>query len=163
MTEPSELESLIDMTSTPPSSLPEMTQLLEQRLALVGRLAEDLEASRWALGRSDAEAIARGAAHQAELCRQWSQLEEQLRAESLKIESCSPAPDFGPEDRSAELAAKWEALSARLRYLTRVHWSLLRHMQRSMVVLNGIIYRASPVYSAAIVANAPPSSVGTEV
>jgi hypothetical protein len=146
----------------PSNSLQEMANLFEQRLALVGRLAESLEASRWALGRNQAEAIARGAAHQAELCRQWSQLEEQLRIESSRIQSSSSVPDSGPVARSAELTAKWEALSVRLRYLTRVHWSLLRHMQRSLGVLNGIIYRASPTYSA-IVAPKPPSSAGAEV
>jgi len=161
MTEPTNAGS-IDVMNNLSTSLPDMATLLEQRLALVGTLAESLETSRCALGRNDAEAIARGAAHQAELCRQWSQLEEQLRAESLRIKSSSPS-DSGPAQKSAELAAKWEALSARLRYLTRVHWSLLRHMQRSMGVLNGIIYRASPTYSAAIAAKMPPSSAGMEV
>jgi hypothetical protein len=40
-----------------------------------GKLAESMELSSLALARNDAEAIARGAAHQAELCRQWSCLE----------------------------------------------------------------------------------------
>lgn len=141
------------------NSLPQMAKLLEQRLALVERLAESLEASRWLLGRNDAEAIARGAAHQAELCRQWSLLEEQLRTESLTIKSSSLAQDPCFTGQSAELAAKWEALSCRLRHLTRVHWSLLRHMQRSLGVLNGIINRAAPTYSAAIAAKAAGSGL----
>jgi hypothetical protein len=142
------------------NSLSEMAKLLEQRLALVERLADSLEASRWLLGKNDAEAIALGAAHQAELCRQWSRLEEQMRTESLRVKSCN---DTGSADRSAELAAKWESLSDRLRYLTRVHWSLLRHMQRSLSVLNGIINREAPTYSAVVVAKVAPSSVGAEV
>jgi hypothetical protein len=141
------------------NSLPEMAKLLEQRLAIVERLADGLEASRWLLGKNDAEAIALGAAHQAELCRQWSRLEEQMRAESLKIKSCSPTQNTSLTEKSAELAAKWEALSARLRYLTRVHWSLLRHMQRSLSILNGIINREAPTYSAAIGAKVSPSPV----
>jgi hypothetical protein len=60
-------------------SLPELSLLIEQRLALVRNLAESLEASTPALVRNDVEAIARGAAHQAELCRQWSHLEDELR------------------------------------------------------------------------------------
>lgn len=143
--------------------LPEMAKLLEQRLAIMERLAESLEASRWSLGRNDAEAIARGAAHQAELCRQWRQLEEQLRTKSLATKSRSSANDFNPTERSAELAAKWEALSVRLRYLTRVHWSLLKHMQRSLGVLNGIINRAAPTYSAAVAAKVAGSNVGAGV
>jgi hypothetical protein len=140
-----------------------MAKLLEQRFALVERLAESLEASRWLLGRNDAKAIARGAAHQAELCRQWSQLEEQLLAKSLAIKSCLSANGSNPMETSAELTAKWEALSARLRYLTRVHCSLLRHMQRSLGVLNGIINRTSPTYSAAIAAKTTASSAGLGV
>lgn len=145
------------------NSLSEMAKLLEQRLVLVERLAESLEASRWSLGRNDAEAIARGAAHQAELCRQWSDLEEQLRTKSLAIKSCSLTDDFNPAKRSDELAAKWEVLSARLRYVTRVHWSLLRHMQRSLGVLNRIINRAAPTYSPAITAKVAGSSAGLGV
>jgi hypothetical protein len=146
-----------------PNSLPEMAKLLEQRLGLAEGLAESLEASRWLLGRNDAEAIARGAAHQAELCRQWSQLEEQLLAKSRAITSCSSENDSNLVETSAELAAKWKALSARLRYLTRVHCSLLRHMQRSLGVLNGIINRAAPTYSAAIAPRTTASSAGVGV
>jgi hypothetical protein len=153
----------IDEMNDLSNSLSEMTKLLEERLVLVGRLTESLEASRWLLGKNDAAAIARGAAHQAELCRQWGRLEEQLRAESLKIKSCSSTQGSCLTETSAEVAAKWEALSARLRYLTRVHGSLLRHMQRSLGVLNGIINRTAPTYSAAIVAKMSPLPVATGV
>src|ERR1039458_9221121 len=64
------------------TSLPELSKLIEQRLALLRSLAESLEGSTLALVRNDAEAIARGAAHQAELCRQWSRLEDELRREA---------------------------------------------------------------------------------
>src|SRR6202022_4479182 len=64
------------------TSLPEFSKLIEQRLALLRSLAESLEGSSLALVQNDAEAIARGAAHQAELCRQWSALEEELRREA---------------------------------------------------------------------------------
>ena len=73
-------------------SLSELGRLLEQRIAVVGTLAHSLEASRLALGQNDAEAIARGAAHQAELCRQWSRLEDQLRAESVRRYALPSAP-----------------------------------------------------------------------
>jgi len=132
------------------NSLPELAKLLEQRLAVVGTLAESLEASRLALGRNDAEAIARGAAHQAELCRQWSRLEEQLRAQAARrrilLASSIPA---GPSEaeRSAQLEAEWATLSTRIRYLTRVHWSLLRHMQRSLAVWNRVVASCAPTYS----------------
>ena len=61
------------------TSLPTLGQLIEQRLALLHSLAASLESSTPALIRNDAEAIARGAAHQAELCRQWSRMENVLR------------------------------------------------------------------------------------
>jgi len=132
------------------NSLSELGRLLDQRLTLVGTLAESLEASRRALGRNDAEAIARGAAHQAELCRQWSRLEEQLRAEGARRRAlAAPAMVAGsPEaEHSARLAAEWESLRARIRYLTRVHWSLLRHMQRSLAILKRVVDSYAPTYT----------------
>ena len=56
------------------NELPGLSKLIEQRLALVRILAESLESSSLALAQNDAEAIARGAAHPAELCRQWGRL-----------------------------------------------------------------------------------------
>lgn len=132
------------------NSLPELAKLLGQRLAVVGTLAESLEASRLALGRNDAEAIARGAAHQAELCRQWSHLEEQLRAQAARrrIQPAGAAPADSPgAERSAQLEADWQALATRIRYLTRVHWSLLRHMQRSLAVWSRVAASCAPTYA----------------
>jgi len=137
------------------NSLPELAKLLEQRLAVVGTLAESLEASRLALGRNDAEAIARGAAHQAELCRQWSRLEEQLRSQAGRRRALgAPSVPAGSAEaeRSAQIEAEWEALSKRIRYLTRVHWSLLRHMQRSLAVWNRVAASCALTYS-------PPASM----
>ncbi len=74
------------------TSLPELSKLIEQRLALLRSLAESLEFSSLALVQNDAEAIARGAAHQAELCRQWSALEEALRHETGR-RSAPPSTD----------------------------------------------------------------------
>ena len=45
------------------TSLPELSKLIEQRLALLRSLAESLEFSSLALVQNDAEAIARGAGH----------------------------------------------------------------------------------------------------
>jgi len=125
------------------TSLPKLSALIEQRLTLLRSLAESLEVSQLALVQNDAEAIARGAAHQAELCRQWQLLEEQMR---LQAECPStPAPENG--EHSARLQAEWDELGARIRYLTRVHWSLLRHMQRSLAVLNRVVESCSPTYT----------------
>src|SRR6266852_6299520 len=66
------------------TSLPGLSKRIEQRLALLRTLAESLESSTLALARNDAEAIARGAAHQAELCLQWSRLEDDLRCERAR-------------------------------------------------------------------------------
>ena len=124
--------------------------LLGKRLAVVGALAESLESSRFALGRNDAEAIARGAAHQAELCRQWSRLEEELRAQTLQrrmLPAAATSVDSPEGERSAQLAAEWAALSARIRYLTRVHSSLLRHLQRSLAVWSRIAASCAPTYA----------------
>ena len=131
------------------TSLPELSKLIEQRLVLLRSLAESLEGSTLALVRNDAEAIARGAAHQAELCRQWSRLEDELRREAGR--SAPPpggASGNSPETgRSARLQAEWETLGARIRYLTRVHWSLLRHLERSLAVLNRVVDSCAPTYA----------------
>ena len=131
------------------TSLPELSKLIEQRLALLRSLAESLEFSSLALVQNDAEAIARGAAHQAELCRQWSALEEELRREAAgnsaqtnRIQTNSPKTG-----QSARLQAEWETLAARIRYLTRVHWSLLRHLERSLAVLNRVVDSCAPTYT----------------
>jgi len=141
---------------TPDNSLSEIARLLNERLAVVGLLAESLEESRLALVRKDAEAIARGAAHQAELCRQWSALEEQLRAEAARrreVRAAGGWPGLAGEGAEAEqwarLKAEWDALQARIRYLTRVHWSLLRHMQRSLGILKRVIESCAVTYAPA--------------
>ncbi|MGA7291815.1 MAG: flagellar export chaperone FlgN [Terriglobales bacterium] len=138
------------------TSLPELSKLIEQRLALLRSLTESLESSSVALARNDAEAIARGAAHQAELCRQWSHLEEELRPRARRGAGRSSKPtsdvDFretnSPEaGHSARLQAEWETLATRIRYLTRVHWSLLRHLQRSLAVWNRVVDSCAPTYT----------------
>ncbi len=134
------------------TSLPELSKLIEQRLALLRSLAESLEFSSLALAQNDAEAIARGAAHQAELCRQWSRLEDELRREAGRrsVPPLAGASGSSPEaDHSARLQAEWERLGARIRYLTRVHWSLLRHMQRSLAVLNRVVDSCASTYTPA--------------
>jgi hypothetical protein len=130
------------------TSLPELSKLIEQRLALLRGLAESLESSSVALARNDAEAIARGAAHQAELCRQWSRLENALRREAGRRSALAAASGNSSDTRhSVQLQAEWEMLSARIRYLTRVHWSLLRHLQRSLAVLNRVVDSCAPTYT----------------
>jgi hypothetical protein len=140
------------------TSLPRLSQLIEQRLVLLRSLAESLESSTVALAHNDAEAIARGAAHQAELCRQWSGLESGLRRESDRrlplsatrsaTRSAAGASCPTPEtERSAQLEAEWETLGSRIRYLTRVHWSLLRHLERSLAVLNRVVGSCAPTYT----------------
>lgn len=136
------------------NSVSELARLLEKRLALVGTLADSLEASRVALGRNDAEAIARGAAHQAELCRQWGRLEDQLRTEAarrrtLELPAAAISAGSAEAEHSARLEAEWAALGARIRYLTRVHWSLLRHMQRSLAILKRVVDTCAPTYTPA--------------
>ncbi|HKM86289.1 MAG TPA: hypothetical protein VJW96_08785 [Terriglobales bacterium] len=124
------------------TSLPELSKLLEQRLALLRILADSLEASSLAMAQNDAEAIAHGAAHQAELCLQWSRLEDQLRREASR----HSAPSAGASG-TARLQAEWEALGTRIRYLTRVHWSLLRHLQRSLAVMNRVVDSCALTYT----------------
>jgi FlgN protein len=135
------------------TSLPVLSKLIEQRLELVRSLVESLETSRVALVQNDVEAIARGAAHQAELCRQWSFLEDQLRLQTKPRSARLPErpsagkPVHSPEARhSAQLQAEWNTLAARIRYLTRVHWSLLRHLQRSLAVLNRVVESCAVTY-----------------
>jgi hypothetical protein len=130
--------------------LPQLTDLIEQRLLLLHHLADSLEVSRSALLSNDAEAIARGAAHQAELCRQWSELEDQLRCESepRPARPAEPTAEDSPEAlHSAQLEEEWAALGARIRHLTRVHWSLLRHLQRSLEVLTRVVESCAPTYT----------------
>ncbi len=123
-------------------SLPALSALVEQRFALVRQLADSLEVSQSALLRNDAEAIARGAAHQAELCRQWSVLEEELRQQA-------DGHDFpDASEPSRRLQIEWDTLGARIRHLTRVHLSLLRHMQRSLTLLERVAQSSAPTYVA---------------
>jgi hypothetical protein len=132
------------------TSLPELSQLIEQRLVLLRSLAESLESSSLALVENDAEAIARGAAHQAELCRQWSHLEDELRREAGRqsaLPSAGASSHLSETAHSARLQAEWKTLGARIRYLTRVHWSLLRHLQRSLAVLNRVVDSCAPTYA----------------
>jgi hypothetical protein len=141
------------------ASLPELSKLIEQRLALLRRLAESLESSTLALTKNDAEAIARGAAHQAELCWHWNRLEEELRREAARrslVALSGSAANFPPVERSARLQAEWESLGARIRYLTRVHWSLLRHLERSLAILHRVVDSCAPTYKP------DPSFLGTE-
>src|SRR5205085_12063850 len=101
--------------------LPQLGDLIEMRLLLVRNLAESLEASQYALVHNDAEMIARGAARQAELCRQWSELEDQLRRESPRHSAVKATDNLNEEQRSAQIKCEFGNLVARIRYLTRVH------------------------------------------
>jgi hypothetical protein len=129
--------------------LPELSNLLEQRLSLLCSLAESLEFSTLALAQNDAQAIARGAAHQAELCRQWSCFEDQLRPHAISGSTRRLAREFDHAQgiRSARLQAEFETVTAHIRYLTRVHYSLLRHLQRSLAVLNRVVDSCAPTYT----------------
>ena len=120
------------------------------RLLLLRDLVQSLEVSQFALARNDAEMIARGAARQAELCRQWSLLEDQLRRESEQrpLRSTGPAAHHAPEALpSAQLEQEFAALSVRIRHLTRVHCSLLRHLQRSLTILTRVVESCAPTYA----------------
>jgi hypothetical protein len=132
------------------TSLPEVSQLIEQRFALLRTLADSLELSSPALAQNDAQAITRGAAHQVELCRRWSSLEEQLRRQtrqSCAAEYAGGSGNSPEEERALRLQAEWEKLSARIRYLTRVHCSLLRHLQRTLAVLNRVVGSCAHTYT----------------
>jgi hypothetical protein len=125
--------------------------LIATRNFLLRDLVQSLEGSQFALVRNDAEMIARGAARQAELCRQWSLLEDQLRRkpEHLPPRSTEPVSQPSPEALpSAQLEQEFAALSVRIRYLTRVHCSLLRHLQRSLAIMAAVAESCAPTYSA---------------
>ncbi len=125
-------------------ALPALSALIERRLVLLRQVADSLERSQSALLQNDAEAIARGAAHQAELCRQWSLLEDELRQHS----GAHAFPPFDA-DHCTQLRVEWDELQARIRHLTRVHWSLLRHLQRSLAVLERVAQSCAPTYTRA--------------
>jgi len=134
------------------TSLPDLSQQIEQRLALVRTLAKSLESSTQALAHNDAEAIARGAAHQAELCRQWSHLEDRLHREATRrspLTGTSTGTSVQPTEirASARLQSEWDTLAIRIRYLTRVHGSLLRYLQRSLAVINRVVDSCAPTYT----------------
>ena len=126
-----------------------LRQLLEQRLSLVSNLAESLQASTEAIGRNEAEMISRGAEHQAELCRQWSALEEKLRhaARPSRPVLAPTNPDSGAAAPSERLRDDWEHLEGRVRCLVRMHASLLRHAERSMAIVARIVDAYAPTYS----------------
>ena len=123
---------------------------IAERLLLLRDLAQSLEVSQFALARNDAEMIARGAARQAELCRQWSLLEDQLRREyeQRPLRSTKPAAYQSPEAlSSAQLEREFAALSVRIRHLTRVHYSLLRHLRRSLAIVAHVVESCAPTYA----------------
>lgn len=129
------------------ATLPQLRGLTETRMLLLRGLADSLEASRSALLANDAEAIARGAAHQAELCRQWSELESQICGYANRVPGDEPARADDPDiARLKQLESEWNELSARIRYLTRVHCSLLRHLNRSLSVLSRVAESCAPTY-----------------
>lgn len=136
---PDLMARLMNATLTTPGDL------LSTRLLLLRDLAQSLEVSQTALTRNDAEMIARGAAHQAELCRQWSLLEDQLRRQSTLPRSRETASSGALS--SSQHEREFEALTTRIRHLTRVHCSLLRHLQRSLTILACFVDRCSPTYS----------------
>src|SRR5882757_3549731 len=75
--------------------------LIATRVLLLRDLVQSLEVSQFALARNDAEMIARGAARQAELCRQWSLLEDQMRRDFGPIRSSiQPAGLTSPKELS---------------------------------------------------------------
>jgi hypothetical protein len=124
--------------------------LIATRVVLLRDLAQTLEVSQFALARNDAEMIARGAARQAELCRQWSHLEDQLRRESEQrpLPSTKPAAYQSPEAlSSAQFKREFAALSVRIRHLTRVHCSLLLHLQRSLAIVAHVVESCAPTYA----------------
>ena len=144
------------------SHLPQLAALIETRLLLVRNLADSLDASRSALLSNDAEAIARGAAYQAELCRQWGRLEDQIRHEREQRSrgAGGQTADESPQVADmAKLEDEWAELSARIRHLTRVHLSLLRHLNRSLAVLARVAESCAPTYTP----GSPPSETGTRV
>jgi hypothetical protein len=124
--------------------------LLSTRLVLLRDLAQSLEVSQFALTRNDAEMITRGAAHQAELCRQWSVLEDQLRrpSEPKPLHSIQTSKQFSTDPGpSAQIEQEFIALTVRIRHLTRVHCSLLRHLQRSLTILAHAVDSRAPTYT----------------
>jgi hypothetical protein len=124
--------------------------LLSTRLLLLRDLAHSLEISQDALAHNDAELIARGAAHQAELCRQWSALEDQLRRqlETQSSRSKESVPQTSSEpSRSAQIEVEFTTLTTRIRHLTRVHCSLLRHLQRSLAIVGHLLDARAPTYT----------------
>jgi hypothetical protein len=137
--------------------VPELSQLIDRRLLLMRTLADSLESSSSLLVRNDVQAIARGAAHQAELCRQWGHLENGLRQAtgrsspslSQSTPQVPPALASGGSslERSTRLQAEWDILAIRIRYLTRVHRSLLRHLHRSLAILNRVVDSCAPTYT----------------
>ena len=116
-----------------------LTDLLSNRLILLSDLVRSLELSQIALTQNDAEKIARGASRQAELCRHWSLLEEELRRSAS-----SPTPR---SSASSQIEEEFSALIARIHHLTRVHCSLLRHLQRSLSILAHTVQSCSPTYA----------------
>ncbi len=132
------------------ATLPDLGDLIAMRLSLLRNLADSLDVSQFALARNDAETIARGAARQAELCRQWSELEDQLRCESERRPPLPAEPTAGNSAKalqSQELEQEFTALTIRIRHLARVHWSLLRHLQRSLAVLARVVESCAPTYA----------------
>jgi hypothetical protein len=145
----------IRLTTWPDMDVPtQPDDLIATRVLLLRDLVQSLEVSQFALARNDAEMIARGAARQAELCRQWSLLEDQMRRDFGPIRSSiQPAGFSSPKELSEaspslHLEKEFDALTVRIRHLTRVHCSLLRHLQRSLAILVHVVDSCAPTYTA---------------
>lgn len=133
----------MDTASTQPAD-PIVTRVL-----LLRDLVQSMEVSQFALARNDAEKIALGAARQAELCRQWNLLEDQLQRDSRsKLRSTQPAKLSTEPLSSTKVEQEFAALTVRIRHLTRVHCSLLRHLQRSLAILVNVVDSCAPTYTA---------------
>jgi hypothetical protein len=117
-------------------------ELLSARLLILRELEHSLQHSQTALTRNDAEMITRGAARQAELCAQWTRLEEEVgKAALTKPDQLASSP------RSDQIGKEFRDLTTRIRHLTRVHCSLLRHLQRSLAIVSHFAASSAPTYT----------------
>jgi hypothetical protein len=122
----------------------------EQRLKLLGQLAQSLEEAQRAIVRSDLPGLKQETLIQAQLCAEWRRLE---------AADCAPAADASDQARTSYLQIEKQTrqIERRVRHLVRVHAALLRGARQSLGVMANLLLRADGTYEPS---HSPESALG---
>jgi hypothetical protein len=128
---------------------PELETLLQRRLEIVQRLTQSLEEGHEAIRTRDVARMEMHCPGQLQLCAEWTEIDEQVRAAFLtgEGENSRQAAQVGDRGRWAELRAGVQVAEARLRQAHQVQGALLRRMQRALQTAEGLQHSAAGTYA----------------